>query len=89
MAALDAQRQSMKWLKSNLGVCLTAITLLIAAGLAFGRLDARQESLSRQLAAKVDREPLLRELDLVHDELRKIDQRLDGVIIRQAIVADQ
>jgi hypothetical protein len=85
-----------KWLKSNLGVCLTAITLLIAGSLAFGRLqdsqtalDRRQESLSLAVQGKIDRDQVIREFDQVHDELRKIDQRLDGVIIRQAIVADQ
>lgn len=86
----------MKWLKSNLGTVITIGTLLLAAGLAWGRLDSRldaqgkvQEGLSRQLAGKVDRDQVLRELDQVHVELRKIDSKLDGVIIRQAIVAEE
>jgi hypothetical protein len=79
----------MKWLKHNAGTVLTAATLLIAGGLAFGRLQATQASLSRQIEAKVDADLVLRELDQVQDRLAKIDARLDGVIIRQAIVADR
>jgi len=78
----------MKWLKRNLAILLTAATLLGTVCLAFGRLDATQQSLSRQVQGKIDRDQVLREFDQVHDELRKIDARLDGVIIRQAIVAD-
>lgn len=81
----------MKWLKGQLGAILTSITLLIGMGVAYGHLDARQQELTfrqgeldRCLQHKVDRDQVLRELDQIHQDLRKIDQRLDGAIIRQA-----
>lgn len=74
----------MKWLKGQIAPLLTSIVLLIGVGATYGRLDSRQASLERSLSAKVDRE-----LDQVHRELANIQRPLDGVIIRQAIVADE
>lgn len=86
----------MKWLKGQIGTILTCTTLLIAASIAWGRLDSRQTELAfrqaeldRAVQSKVDRDQVLRELDQVRQDLAKISDRLDGVIIRQAIVADR
>jgi hypothetical protein len=86
----------MKWLKGQLGAILTSITLLIGMGVAYGHLDARQQELTfrqgeldRFLQHKVDRDVVLRELDQVHRDLANIQARLDGIIIRQAIIADR
>jgi hypothetical protein len=86
----------MKWLKGQVGTLLTCTTLLIAASMAWARLDSRQTELAfrqaeldRAVQSKVDRDDVVRELDQVHQALAKIDDRLDGVIIRQAIVADK
>ncbi len=79
----------MQWIKRQPGIFLTSISLLIGIGLWLGRLDARQDSLSRQVQTKVDRDQVIRELDQVHEQLSKIDRRLDGLIIRQAIIAEE
>lgn len=86
----------MQWLKEQLRTIVTVATLLVAASMAFARLDSRQTELGfrqaeldRALSSKVDRDQVLRELDQVRQDLAKITERLDGVIIRQAIVADR
>jgi hypothetical protein len=79
----------MKWLRNNLRLVLMLGTMLLAMGMAWGDLNSRVETLSGQVAAKMDRDQVLRELDRMQRQLEKIDQRLDGVIIRQAIIADE
>jgi hypothetical protein len=86
----------MQWLKGQLGTIVTCTTLLIAASMAWARVDSRQTELAfrqaeldRAVQSKVDRDVVLRELDQVQRQLGKISDRLDGVIIRQAIVADR
>lgn len=86
----------MKWLKGQFGTILTVATLLVATSMAWARLDSRQTELAfrqaeldRAVQSKVDRDQVLRELDQVRAQLTKISDRLDGVIIRQAIVADK
>ncbi len=86
----------MKWLKGQVAVLLTVVTLLISVGIAYGRLSSRQEvtekgqqQLRVELARKVDSDRVIRELDQVHEQLTVITERLDGVIIRQAIIADR
>ncbi len=79
----------MKWLKHNLAVILTAATLLSAGAMAFGRLQESQRSLSLSVQGKIDRDQVLRELDQVHNELANIDAKLDGLIIRRGIVAEE
>ncbi len=93
--ATGAGLRTVKWLKINLAPILTSITLLIAMGAAYGRLDRtqqlqadRQAELSRSLSVKVDRDQVLRELDQVHRSLADIQKRLDGVIVRQAIITE-
>jgi hypothetical protein len=85
----------MQWLRTQLSAILTSIVLLIGLGITYGHLDSRQQELTiRQaefqhwLSLKVDRDQVIRELDQVRSDLTYIRKRLDGVIIRQAIVAD-
>jgi hypothetical protein len=84
------------WLKEQARTIITVATMLIAASMAFARLDSRQTELGfrqaeldQAMQSKVDRDVVLRELDQVHRDLAKITDRLDGVIIRQAVIADR
>ena len=76
----------MRWLKSQLGTILTSITLLIAASMAFARLDSRQTELGfrqaeldRMVQSKVDRDVVLRELDQIQSKLARMESKIDGI----------
>jgi hypothetical protein len=71
----------MTWLKSQLGTVLTAVTLLIAVGISFGRLDARQDELCVQLQAKADKSAVQREMDQIQMHLSRIESKIDQVIL--------
>ncbi len=74
----------MTWIKSQLGVFLTAVTLLIAVGLWCGRLDARQDDLCTQLQTKADKEAVQREMDQVQTHLVEISRKLDTLILQRS-----
>jgi hypothetical protein len=63
----------MTWLKGQMGWILTSVTLLIAAGMAFGRI----QEIGRSVELKADQASIVRELDLVHDQLNRIEQKID------------
>jgi|GEM_PF-6386926 len=74
----------MTWLKSQVGTILTLVTLLIAVGISFGRLDTRQDEMCLQLQAKADKAAVTREMDQIHDQLGEINRKLDTLILQRA-----
>jgi hypothetical protein len=73
----------MTWIRGQVGTILTAVTLLIAVGIAFGRLDTRQDEMCLQLQGKADKASVTREMDQIHEQLRSIDGKLDALLLRQ------
>jgi hypothetical protein len=74
----------MTWIKGQIGTILTLVTLLVAVGISFGRLDTRQDEMCLQLQAKADKAAVTREMDQVHDQLRQINNKLDTLILQRA-----
>lgn len=65
----------MTWLKTNLGTLLTAVVLLLTAGIAYGRMA----ELAGQINAKADRAAVVRELDQIQRTLERIEGKLDDL----------
>jgi len=73
----------MTWFKGQIGTLLTAITLLIAVGISFGRLDTRQDEMCLQLQAKADKAAVTREMDQLHGRLDEINRKLDALLLQR------
>lgn len=74
----------MTWFKSQIGTLLTAVTLLIAVGISFGRLDAKQDELCVQLQAKADKSAVTREMDQIQSRLAEINHKLDALLLQRS-----
>jgi hypothetical protein len=74
----------MSWLKSQVGTVLTAITLLIAVGISYGQLWARQADQCKALELKADKAVTEREMDQIQGHLARIESKIDQVILGQA-----
>ena len=75
-----------KFLK-NIRLWLPTIVVLLAAAFTIVRLQTVQAALCKQIESKVnravyqtDRENRIRELDLVHESLKRIEEKLDNAI---------
>jgi hypothetical protein len=80
----------MKWIKQQCVVIVTLATLLAGAFVTWGKM----QEVCRQIDSKADkaqvasdRAATVRELDLIEKQLAAINTRMDGVIVRQAIIA--
>jgi hypothetical protein len=69
------------WLKGQVGTLLTAVTLLIAVGISYGQLQARQLDLCRALDNKADKAVVQREMDQIQTHLGRIEAKLDQAIL--------
>lgn len=74
----------MTWLRGQIGTMLTAVTLLVAVGISYGQLQARQLDLCRALESKADKAVVDREMDQVQGRLIRIEQKLDTLILQRA-----
>jgi sensor domain CHASE-containing protein len=72
----------MNWIRKNCTVILTLAIVLGGALVTWGRV----QYISTQIDKKADKESIIRELDLIHEQLKAIIARLDGVVVRQAII---
>jgi hypothetical protein len=75
---------SVSWLKSQIGTVLTAVTLLIAVGISYGQLWARQADQCTALEEKADKAVVEREMDQIQAHLARIEAKVDQVILGQA-----
>lgn len=74
----------MAWIKGQIGTLLTAVTLLLAVGISWGRLDVRQDEICRQVQAKADKDAVTREMDQVQTHLAEINRKLDTLLLQRA-----
>ena len=70
----------MQWIKNNVRT-LVWFGLLVLAGFgAFVSVKTTQAELCRKIEKKADKEPIVRELDLIHSTLLSIESKLDNHI---------
>lgn len=74
----------MTWIKGQLGTLITAVALLVTVGIAFGRLDTRQDDMCMQLQGKADKAAVTREMDQIHGQLTEINRKLDALLLHRA-----
>ena len=74
----------MTWLKGQLGTFLTAVTLLVAVGISFGQIKARQDDLCSAITLKADKEVVQREMDQLQSHLAEINRKLDALLLQRA-----
>ena len=74
----------MSWIKGQLGTLITATALLVTVGIAFGRLDTRQDEMCVQLQAKADKSAVTREMDQIQGRLAEINDKLDALLLRRS-----
>lgn len=77
----------MRNLKNKIGQWIPIIVLLLLAAFAIVRMQTTQAALIKQVETKqdkavyqADKENLVRELDLIHESLVRIEGKLDNVI---------
>ena len=77
-----------KFLK-NIRLWLPTIVILLLAAFTIVRMQTVQAALCKQIESKVNKEvyragrvDLMRELDHIRDDLKRIEEKLDDVIIR-------
>jgi hypothetical protein len=73
----------MTWLRGQIGTLLTAVTMLVAVGISYGQLQARQLDLCRALEHKADKAVVEREMDQIHGQLGEINRKLDTLILQR------
>ncbi len=64
----------MTWLKRNVGPILMALIFVITS------VVAVRADLCRQIDTKADRQAVTREMDQLHDDLERIEGKLDALI---------
>jgi hypothetical protein len=73
----------MNWIRKQLAAVITLVAMLIAIGVTYGAMAAKQAEMSEALRCKADKEAIVRELDQVDKRFDRIEQKIDRLLAAQ------